>query len=71
MLVNMLIIRIRKGKELKTPRHASAAATRNDRLPYSRQILLWNTSITSYINLPISTNIVRRDQPRNGNLIVI
>ena len=37
MLVGMLIIGIKKGEELKTPRHASAAATRDDRLPYSRQ----------------------------------
>jgi len=37
MLVNIyLLIEIREGEELKTPRHASAAATRNDRLPYSR-----------------------------------
>jgi len=28
---------MRKGKELKTPRHASAAASRDDRLPHSRQ----------------------------------
>ena len=27
---------MRKGEELKTPRHASAAATRDDRLPHSR-----------------------------------
>jgi hypothetical protein len=38
MLVNKsFLIGIRKGKELKTPRHASAAASRDDRLPYSRQ----------------------------------
>jgi len=28
---------MRKGEELKTPRHASAAALRDDRLPHSRQ----------------------------------
>jgi len=39
MLVNMLTIGTRKGEELKTPRHASAAATRDDRLPHSRQLL--------------------------------
>jgi len=36
----MISIRTRKGEELKAPRHASAATTRDDRLPYSRQILL-------------------------------
>jgi hypothetical protein len=35
MLVKKLIIRMRKGEELKTPRHASAAASRNNRLPHS------------------------------------
>ena len=29
---------MRKGEEPKTPRHASAAALRDDRLPYSRQL---------------------------------
>ena len=29
---------MRKGEELKTPRHASAAATRDDRLLHSRQL---------------------------------
>jgi len=28
---------MRKGEELKTPRHASAAASRDDRLPHSQQ----------------------------------
>jgi hypothetical protein len=28
---------MRKGKELKAPRHASAAATRDSNLPHSRQ----------------------------------
>ena len=40
MLVNKAyFIRMRKGEELKTPRYASAAALRDDRLPYSRQFL--------------------------------
>ena len=30
---------MRKGKELKTPRHASAAVSRNDRLPNSQQLI--------------------------------
>jgi len=38
MLVNMLLLEMRKDEEPKTPRHASAAATRDDRLPYSRQL---------------------------------
>ena len=33
MLVKSLLIRIRKGEELKAPRHTSAAATRNGNLP--------------------------------------
>ena len=32
------LIGMRKGEELKAPRHASAATTRDDRLPYSRQL---------------------------------
>ena len=40
MLVKSLLIRMREGKELKAPRHASAAATRDDRLPYSQQIII-------------------------------
>jgi len=28
---------LRKGEELKAPRHASAATIRDDRLPHSRQ----------------------------------
>jgi hypothetical protein len=40
MLVNKASsIRIKKGKELKTPRHASAAASRDGRLPHSRQYI--------------------------------
>ena len=37
MLVKMLVNGMRKGEELETPRYANAAATRDDRLPYSRQ----------------------------------
>ena len=38
MLVNKAYsIRMREGKKLKAPRHASAAATRNGNLPHSRQ----------------------------------
>jgi len=33
---------MRKGEELKTPRHASAAASRDDRLPHSRQLLRYS-----------------------------
>jgi hypothetical protein len=38
---------IRKGKELKTPRHASAAASRDDRLPHSRQVECYGPYISS------------------------
>jgi len=31
---------MREGEELKTPRHASVAASRDDRLPYSRHTLI-------------------------------
>jgi hypothetical protein len=41
------LIGIRKGEELKTPRYASAAASRDDRLPYSRQSLYSNLNIAS------------------------
>jgi len=48
MLVNILI-GMRKDKEPKTPRHASAAATRDDRLPYSRQLVyIIITALFSY-----------------------
>jgi hypothetical protein len=55
MLVNKsLLIRMRKGEEFKTPRHASAAATRNGNLPsrdgnlpYSRQIIIKEIPIVS------------------------
>jgi hypothetical protein len=37
MLVNKaFLIKMRKGEELKAPRHASAAAIRDGNLPYSR-----------------------------------
>jgi len=50
MLVNSFIfIGMRKGEELKTPCHASAAALRDDRLPNSRQIYLLNNFISLYI----------------------
>jgi hypothetical protein len=29
---------MREGEELRAPRHTSAAALRDDRLPYSRQL---------------------------------
>ena len=48
MLVNKASIRMRKGEELKTPRHASAAALRDDRLPNSRQL----EDTIQIINLP-------------------
>jgi hypothetical protein len=36
MLVGILfLLRIRKGKELKVPHYASAAATRDNYVPYS------------------------------------
>ena len=38
MLVEYFLIGMRKGEELKTSRHASAAASRDDRLPHSRQL---------------------------------
>ena len=33
--------------------------------------LLWDTSVIPYTRLPISTNVVRRDRPRNDNLMAI
>jgi len=33
--------------------------------------LLQDTSVTTYIHLPISTNAVRRGRPQDGNLIAI
>jgi len=40
---------MRKGKELKTPRYASAAALRNNRLPNSRQLLSYYGDIKAQI----------------------
>ena len=62
MLVNMLIFfGIRKGEELKTPRYASAAATRDyitarDIIPTLATLLLWLPSIYKYC-LTIVTNM--------------
>jgi len=40
MLVkSLLFFKVRKGKELKVPHHASAAATRDNHVPNSRQLL--------------------------------
>jgi len=36
---------MRKGEELKTSRHASATALRNDRLPHSQQVGIGNTTL--------------------------
>jgi hypothetical protein len=41
IVINILLIGMREGEELKTPRHASAAATRDDRLPHSRQYIFF------------------------------
>ena len=38
-MVKRVINGMRKGEEPKTPRYASAAALRDDRLPYSQQFL--------------------------------
>jgi len=45
---------MREGEELKTPRYASAAASRNDRLPHSRQLLIifYYSSILFLTGLP-------------------
>ena len=48
MLVDMLIVGMRKDEEPKTPRHASAAATRDDRLPHSRQNLYKGSILSRY-----------------------
>ena len=38
MLVKSLLLsKMRRGEELKVPHHASAAATRDDYVPYSQQ----------------------------------
>ena len=44
------MFRMRKGEELKTPRHASAAASRDDRLPHSQHYLY-----QPFIHLPSSS----------------
>jgi len=36
-MVIVLLLIIRKGEELKVPYYASAAATRDNHVPYSRQ----------------------------------
>jgi len=43
-----LLIGTRKGEELKAPRHASAATTRDDRLPYSQHWQLFFYSCYLY-----------------------
>jgi hypothetical protein len=43
---------MRKGEEPKTPRHASAAATRNNRLPHSR-----HKHPNKYLNKYFNNNI--------------
>jgi hypothetical protein len=51
MLVNKaFLIKMRKGEELKAPRHASAVATRDGNLPYSRHWQLFFYSYYLYIN---------------------
>jgi len=41
MLVeSLLFFKVRKGKELKVPHHASAAATRDNHVPDSRHLAL-------------------------------
>jgi hypothetical protein len=58
MLVNKsLLIGIRKGEELKAPRHASAAATRNGNL-LSRDGSLPYVTATCLISNTIRVNIV-------------
>jgi len=42
------LIEIRKGKELKAPRHASAIMTRDDCLPYSQHWQLFFCSCYLY-----------------------
>jgi len=44
---------MRKGEELKTPRHASAAALRNDRLTNSRQYTYIRSIFVKIYILPI------------------
>jgi len=49
---------MREGEELKTPRHASAAASRDDRLPHSRHLLKTLNAYANIIN-KIYNNILR------------
>ena len=48
LLIILDCIELRKGEELKAPRHASAATTRNDRLPHSRHWQLFFCSCYLY-----------------------
>jgi len=66
MLVNKLLffwlkslfIEMRKGEELKAPRHASATATRDDRLPHSRHWQLFFCGCHLYIQIPLNLRSV-------------
>ena len=57
MMVKSLLIRMRKGEELRAPRHASAAATRDGNLPLRNgslpylmaTCLIPNTSNSSFV----------------------
>ena len=42
MIVIIYSFRLRKGKELRAPRHASAAVTRNGNLPYMTATYLYS-----------------------------
>jgi len=48
LLIMLNCIELRKGEEFKAPRHASAATTRDDRLPYSRHWQLFFYSCYLY-----------------------
>jgi len=54
---------MRKGEELKTPRHASAAASRDDRLPNSQQVYI----LTILNRVPI---VVIRKQGLNIEVVI-
>ena len=58
MLVKSLLIRIREGEELKAPRYASAAATRNGNLPLRDGSLLYLTATCLIPNTSNSSFIV-------------
>jgi len=49
---------LRKCEELKALRHASAATTRDDRLPYSRQFLSTIKAILFLMQIPLILNII-------------